>query len=156
MTNLSSPAIALIEEQQALQQFINVLQEEQACLLSGKVDNLPALLQTKAQVIADIGTLTQARYDQLTALSLAASEDGMRFWIATKGNASDDASYKELLSLASAAKELNRLNGLLISKNMSHNQHVLDSVQNVLGSGKFYGPDGQSSVKTRGRELGIG
>lgn len=154
--NSISPASTLIEEQEALKQFISVLQEEQACLLAEKADELPSLLQKKAEVIANIGKLTQSRYDSLTAIPLDGSEDGMQFWIATKGTKTDDASYKELLSLASAAKNLNRLNGLLISKHLSHNQQVLDSVQNVLGSGKFYGPDGQSSVKTRGRELGIG
>lgn len=154
--NSTSPAATLIEEQQALRHFITVLQEEQACLLATQVDKLPALLQTKAEIVAKIGELTQSRYDALTALSLDGSEDGMHFWIATKGKQSDDASYKELISLANAAKELNRLNGLLIGKHINHNQQVLDAVQNVLGSGKFYGPDGQSNVKTRGRELGIG
>lgn len=156
MMTSQSPASTLIDEQQAIKKFIDVLQEEQALLLAHQADTLPALLQTKAEIIAHIAQLTDARYQQLKALTLEDNEKGMHFWIATKGNAQDDASYKELLSLANAAKELNRLNGLLISKYMLHNQHILDGVQNVLGSGKFYGPDGQSNVKTRGRELGIG
>jgi flagella synthesis protein FlgN len=80
----------------------------------------------------------------------------MQQWLAQHGTAQDKTLLADMLALATTAKELNRLNGLLIGRHMSHNQQMLDAIQNVVQGGKIYGPDGQSNVKTRGRQLGIG
>lgn len=154
--NNPSPSLTLLKEQQSMQQFIQTLQQEQALLQASQIDHLPDLLKQKAEIIAAITSATDTRYKALEALSLEASEAGMRAWLASHGTEEDRAAYDELLSVATTAKELNRLNGLLIGKHMSHNQQALDSLHTTLQGGKFYGPDGQSNLKSTGRELGIG
>ena len=66
------------------------------------------------------------------------------------------ASWSELLELIKAAKEFNRVNGLLISKHMIRNQNTLQVLQGPKQGGSLYGPNGQSTLTTPTRSLVIG
>jgi flagella synthesis protein FlgN len=50
-----------------------------------------------------------------------------------------------LLSLASRARELNRVNGELIQLRMQHNALALEALMGASGTLALYGPDGQST-----------
>jgi flagella synthesis protein FlgN len=43
----------------------------------------------------------------------------------------------------------------LIGKKLSINQSALTILQGKTGTGNFYGPDGQNSIKSSGRRLGV-
>lgn len=152
----SNPAQTLPQEQQALTLLITALQKEQAVLNQEKVDDILALLSEKATIIADMTKLAEQRFVALETAGYSGSEEGMKQWMQAHGTTENKQLLDELLPAAATAKELNRLNGLLIGRHMSYNQQLLDAVQNALQGGKIYGANGQSSIKTPGRQLGIG
>jgi flagella synthesis protein FlgN len=151
-----NPAQTLPQEQQALTLLVTALQKEQALLNQEKVDDILALLTEKANIIADMTKLAEQRFIALEAAGFPGSEDGMKQWTEVHGTTEHKLLLEELLPAAATAKELNRLNGLLIGRHMSHNQQLLDAIQNALQGGKIYGPNGQSNIKTPGRQLGVG
>jgi flagella synthesis protein FlgN len=152
----SNPAYTLPQEQQALSLLVTTLQKEQASLNQAQVEDMLSLLTEKANLIADMTKLAGQRFAALEAAGFAGSEEGMKQWVEAHGTIENKQLLDELLPMAVTAKELNRLNGLLIGRHMSHNQQILDAVQNALQGGKIYGPDGQSTIKAPGRQLGIG
>ncbi|MCB5183789.1 flagellar protein FlgN [Methylobacillus gramineus] len=120
-----------------------LLKREQASLIKVDVDTMEALLNEKAQVLQDLSTATQDRYKTVSSLGFAADEHGLANWLAGQ-DASTQQSWARFNALVDQAKELNRLNGILINKHFNRNQNVL----NTLGrssSNQFYGPNGQSS-----------
>jgi flagella synthesis protein FlgN len=64
--------------------------------------------------------------------------------------------WKALLEVAGKAKELNRVNGLLIGQHMTRNQQALNILQGAPAAGTMYGPDGQNASATSTRRLVIG
>ena len=58
--------------------------------------------------------------------------------------------------MARQAKEINRVNGLLISSHIARNQSALNVLRVQTGSGNFYGPDGQATARGVGRGLVVG
>jgi flagella synthesis protein FlgN len=52
--------------------------------------------------------------------------------------------WKALLQLTREAKEINRLNGMLLNKHLSYTQGALNALRPVPQAGKLYGPSGQT------------
>jgi flagella synthesis protein FlgN len=82
----------------------------------------------------------------------------MQAWIDSgSANDRDFASAKkrwaELISLTQSAKELNRVNGLLIGSHMARNQSALNALQSGQNGGNVYGPNGQPSRNMPSRSL---
>jgi flagella synthesis protein FlgN len=62
-----------------------------------------------------------------------------------------------LLELAEIANEINRVNGVLINKQMVRNQNVLNILQHGnVQDGNVYGPNGQTASKSTGRHFVAG
>ncbi|HEY4318480.1 MAG TPA: flagellar protein FlgN [Herbaspirillum sp.] len=150
---MQRPATSLAEEFTALHQLQDLLQEEQKALTEGAVDSLPELVSSKANIISQITVLADGRHQALAAIGMEASENGMQSWIEASGADAEKQQWSELLSLATEVKELNRLNGILISKHAQTNQQMMSLVGSLVGA-NFYGPDGQSSIKASARKFG--
>ena len=80
----------------------------------------------------------------------------MRDWITTQRTDEPESQWRALLAMTTEAKELNRINGMLISRHLLRNQTELNILQGKPQHSGFYGPDGQSTGKGIGRGLGIG
>jgi flagella synthesis protein FlgN len=62
-----------------------------------------------------------------------------------------------LLEIAAQAKELNRVNGLLLGQHMARNQQALNILQgNNQPAGTIYGPNGQPTSAASTRRLVVG
>lgn len=151
----ATPASTLNAEQQATQSLVLVLQREQDALAAGQPEEIAELITEKANVIATMATLADQRHQTLAAFSFDASEGGMQSWLDRDGSESEKQVWDELFALAQTARELNRLNGVLIGKQMSINQNALQILQGKSQTGNFYGPNGQSSISGTGRRLGV-
>ncbi|MDY7578293.1 flagellar protein FlgN [Herbaspirillum sp. RTI4] len=152
-----TPASLLKEEQQATLGLLSSLQQEQVALLQSNNALTPEIITIKAETISLMAHFAEKRHTILESLGFEASEQGMQSWIDQDGNADILSTWKQILETATAARELNRLNGMLISKQLAFNQNTLDILQGKpLGGSNFYGPDGQSNLKPGGRTLGIG
>ncbi len=148
---ITAMATYLKKEIEGATELLYVLQEEQNHLLSPRIDELEPLVAKKANLVAQLSQYTRDRYDLLKKSGHEATLAGMNGWIENaKSRELDTAQLQEnwnkLISLSQSAKELNRLNGLLISTHMTRNQQALailhGSSQQNTG---MYGPDGHPS-----------
>ena len=156
----ANPAQNLSQELDAARQLTDLLKREQQQLIEAEIENLSAIVQEKAVLIARLSELAAARMDTLTQLGYDANEASMQKWfdsLSSSGinRAAAKKSWDDLLTLVSAAKEINRTNGLLIGTHMSRNQATLQVLQGNQ-SGQVYGPDGQASMQASRRNLIIG
>lgn len=154
MNTHSNPASKLQEETATAQALLELLKQEQARLIAADIDQLPALIEEKARLVTRMTELAHHRYQALAAAGFEPRETGMQTWI-DKEPAASGQSWNHLIALAQAAKEMNRINGILINKHISNNQMTLTVLQGGNGQ-TFYGPNGQSSIKTTVRGLAIG
>jgi len=152
---MSNPASNLPLEKAALVRLIGKLQQEQALLSEASAEGMTDIISEKANIVAEMTTLAGNRHRLLATAGYADDEAGMQKWMNEQGSDADKDVWADLFELAQDAKELNRINGLLIGKKLSINQSALTILQGKTGTGSFYGPDGQSSIKSSGRRLGV-
>lgn len=153
-----SPFATLSDEITLLNSLIGLMKQEQAFLVSADTDGLNSLMQQKTLWIDDMGKLAARRHQQLAAAGFEAADSGMPAALAGARDGAAAAHWQQLLDLAREAKELNRLNGMLINKQMSHNQGLIDAMRVPAGAADtgFYGPSGQATVATGTRKLVVG
>jgi flagella synthesis protein FlgN len=154
----TSPANSLSDEHQAVRALNQLLQLEQEKLIAADIEAIPALIESKAQAAVHMAELAGTRHKLLAQAGFDASESGMKDWLASAAaSASAKKSWDELIALVEAGKELNRVNGTLISKQMVRNQNVLNILQHGTVQGtNVYGPDGQTASKSVGRHIVVG
>jgi flagella synthesis protein FlgN len=154
----TSPADSLSEEHKAVLVLTQLLQQEQEQLIQANIDGVAALTEEKAKAAARMAELANMRHNALAAAGFDAAESGMKAWAESAG-ASQEArhSWSELLTLAEAAKEINRVNGILIGKQMVRNQNALNVLQyGDAQPANVYGPNGQTTSKPVGRSIVVG
>jgi flagella synthesis protein FlgN len=154
---MQTPASTIAEEREAAQRLVDLLTQEQAHLVDADVEALTRLTDEKARIAEQMARLSKGRHEALAAAGWAGSEAGMQMWMKNDpASAAHFAAWNGLLELAKAAKELNRVNGLLIGQHMGRTQTALNVLQGSARGGSFYGPDGQSSTKLGSRSLVVG
>ncbi len=154
----TNPANSLNEEHKAVRALTQLLQQEQEQLVAGNIEAIAALIEPKAKAAVHMAELTAGRHKALAKAGFEADESGMKAWLATPvASATAQKSWDELIALAEVGKELNRINGTLINKQMVRNQNVLNILQhgNVQGNA-VYGPDGQTANKSVKRHIVAG
>lgn len=150
-------AAKLNEEQVAARHLVALLTREQAQLIEADIDGLTVTTNEKAKAVAQMTELAMARHRALGGSGYDANEAGMRAWVdATPEGAAAAKAWGELLALATAAKELNRTNGMLINTHMIRNQGAINALQVNAQGGSFYGPDGQATARAVGRGVVVG
>lgn len=152
----NTPASTLQDETQAARTLLELLKQEQAQLIAADINALTALTDEKTRAIARISELASRRYATLAAAGFEAQETGMQAWLEKSAQSKFRQVWDELLSLAQSAKEMNRINGLLINKHLANNQQALNILRGGQTGQSFYGPNGQSATNTRARGLAIG
>lgn len=153
----ASPTATLADETGAAGQLLQLLQQEQQCLVGGDVGGLEKLVAEKATLVGRMTELAQRRYRALADAGHEPSETGMKAWLEKSGAASDaKRAWNELLTTAESAKELNRVNGMLINQHLARNQGALNILQGTPQTGNLYGPNGQSTLGRGRRSLVIG
>lgn len=142
---MASLADLITAEANAVSAFVLLLQQEQEALKKGNADALPAIIEQKNLAVANLAPISSARNACLAQAGLAADRFGVEKWL--EMNPKDtrtQTSWLKLQTLATEARELNRLNGELIRLRMSHNSRMLES---LLASNRqdLYGANGQTS-----------
>jgi flagella synthesis protein FlgN len=156
-TLAASPAEIFNEEREAVHRLLELLRQEQTHLIDADVDGLAKVTEQKATTATHMSALAKRRHHMLAAAGFEATESGMQAWAdSPAASTSDRDSWKGLLELAQSAKELNRVNGLLISQHIGRNQAALNVLHGAHGGSSFYGPNGQSTTKIGSRRLVVG
>lgn len=156
---MHNPITTLRDEQQLITSLVGLMQQEQQCLVSADTDALTALTPQKSSFVHQMAALASQRHQALGAAGFAASEAGMEDWLASAaGDAEARTLWLGLLASTREAKELNRVNGMLINKQMTHTQVVLNAMRTPAGGADntVYGPSGQTTGGGPSRRFVVG
>jgi flagella synthesis protein FlgN len=81
----------------------------------------------------------------------------MEPWLAVGGNDELRAQWDGLLALTREAKELNRVNGMLVNKQLAHTQGMLNALRPAgSDAAAVYGPGGQAMPSGLSRRFVVG
>jgi len=154
----ASPHTTLQDELKTITCLIDLMKQEQQFLVAANTDGLATLTPLKTQLIDHMAALATQRHQSLAQEGFAASETGMTSWLVRMSNPTIDAGWQQLLARTADAKELNRVNGMLINKHMAHNQGLINAMRTPAGAAdtSFYGPQGQTTAVTGKRRLVVG
>jgi flagella synthesis protein FlgN len=142
----TSPHQTLPAEHQHISSLVELMKQEQQYLVALDADGLAGLTPKKNALLQELAALSKERHAALAAAGCEGSEAGMEPWLAVAGNPEQRAQWEDLLALTREAKELNRVNGMLINKQLAHNQGVLNALRTPAGTqaGAIYGATGQT------------
>ncbi|MGV7209025.1 flagella synthesis protein FlgN [Oxalobacteraceae bacterium A2-2] len=146
-----SPINSLREETKVMAALLDVLRQEQQCLIAADIDTLATLTAGKSALVGQMSQLSQLRHQALEQAGHFNQDAGMDAWIAASGETEALPMWQSLLEQTRAAKELNRVNGMLINKQMSYTQGALDALRPRGSSAAVYGPSGLTSSAPRSR-----
>jgi flagella synthesis protein FlgN len=154
----ASPISTLRDEQTLIATLLKLMKQEQQCLVNADTDGLTAITPQKSQLINQMSQLSSLRLQALGAAGFAAREAGMDAWLAGSPDPAAATLWQELLVLTREAKELNRVNGMLINKQMNYNQNLINAMRTPAqgADNSFYGPSGQPTAGGPSRRYVIG
>ncbi len=142
----------LASEGEAIAGFVALLKQEQAALSQGQTEGLPALIERKNELAAELGVLANQRNSELSRHGLANDQAGIAAWRAEHPQDEEvPRLWQDILRQAAEAKDLNRLNGELIALHLDHINRALEALRGGHQSLALYGPDGQTTTHKRGR-----
>ena len=154
---IASPGATLRDEQQVIGSIVELMKTEQQLLIRADADGLSTLTPNKLQLAQRAATLSRVRHKALAAAGFPAGEAGMAPWLAIGGNAAHRAEWDRLLELTHEAKELNRVNGMLVNRQLGQAQAALGELRGPnAGAAGVYGKGGQTLSAGPSRRFAIG
>ncbi|WP_426211673.1 flagella synthesis protein FlgN [Massilia sp. TWP1-3-3] len=154
----ASAHTTLQDELKLINCLIDLMKQEQQCLVAADTDGLGTLTPRKTELVEQLGTLAAQRHASLQQDGCDGSEAGMQAWVKRLNNPAIQANWQHVLEKMRAAKELNRINGMLINKQMTHNQNLIQAMRtpsHAVDTG-FYGPSGHATPVSGKRPLVVG
>lgn len=145
-------AVLIGEERTGLQQFIALLQQEEALLIAGKIDALTSLAEEKTRLYRTLQRVSDDRTVMFSRVGARVTNENIRLALGSLPAAL--TSWEEVVTLAGEAKERNRLNGQLILERLQNNQQALSTLLAAAEHPQIYGQDGQSRPTAGSRHLG--
>jgi flagella synthesis protein FlgN len=153
----ASPGATLRDEQQVIGSIVELMKTEQQLLISADADGLSTITPNKLQLAQRAATLSRVRHKALAAAGFPAGEAGMEPWLAVGGNDELRAEWNRLLELTREAKEINRVNGMLVNRQLSQVQAALNELRGPAGNAAgVYGPGGQTVSAGPSRRFAVG
>jgi flagella synthesis protein FlgN len=143
--------ICIQNESDAMATLVEVLRLEQAALTQAPslelMEEINAITQKKNGQIVTINQLGKLRKTEIARLGFAVTDSATPQWL--QDQAQKDC-WNKLVGHTRKANELNRVNGLLISKHLLRNQSTLQVLyRNHQGSAapSLYGANGQANSR---------
>lgn len=132
----------LEQERKRVQEFLRLLEREQAALVAGEHDGLMSFTEQKAAQILELRRLSDSRSRLLAAHGLRADRDGMSAWIEQHADPEARRLWDEIKAMAAQVRATNEINGALVAARLKHNQSAIMALQAAAKSSGVYGPDG--------------
>jgi len=145
-TSFNQP-VTFTQDTQLVAELIALLEREQAHLVKADVAAIEAILEEKSLLLQRLNLAAKARYQLLQAHGFQSNETGMTAWVEKQAKKDIKSAWVSFQKSLAQAKELNRLNGVLISKHFNRNQELLNHLQGNNDANAVYGPDGQAKSK---------
>ncbi len=154
----ASPHSTLQDELKLINCLVDLMKQEQQFLIAANTDGLATLTPLKAQLVAQANALAARRHQCLADDNFPDSDVGMAAWLARMDNPAAASAWEQLLDRSREAKEQNRINGMLINKQLAQNQQLINAMRTPAGAADtaFYGPQGQATTPTGKRGLAVG
>jgi len=155
---MTRPNATLTAEHERIAALVELMKQEQQFLVAADADGLAGLTPRKVVLVQELAQLSRERHAALGGAGFIASEAGMEPWLAAQGDDVARASWSQLLALTAEAKELNRVNGMLINRQMAHNQTVLNALRTPTAAPEstLYGAKGQTFGTAPARRFVVG
>lgn len=150
-------AISFDDEHRLVVELHALLKAEQQALVDNDIEAIESMLDKKAELIQALSLKSHVRYQKLASEGYSADEDGMANWLIKQSQNTARSAWMGLQKLLTEAKELNRVNGMLVGKFLSRNQQVLNLIKNGgNNAASLYGPNGQSTFGRQSRGVVLG
>ncbi len=156
---MTQPTATLPAEYERISALVDLMKQEQQLLVAADALGVGELTSRKVTLVQELAQLSRERHAALGLAGYAASEAGMEPWLAAQGDEAARAVWAQLLALTANAKELNRVNGMLINRQMAHNQSVLNALRTpTTGAAEstLYGAKGQTFGSAPSRRFVVG
>ncbi|PRA26804.1 flagella synthesis protein FlgN [Pseudomonas poae] len=129
-------------QQQAIEQLVQLLEQERLALAQAKVDGerLQELTASKQAALHRLEQLEAIRSGAQLKLGYGAGRQGA---LKAAEEADCVAIWREVQALARRARELNAANGGALDTRMAANQRIVGFLNTVVGN-SLYGPDGRT------------
>lgn len=144
-------AVSLVQDAKLLDSLLSLLTREQAHLVKADIDAIEAIIEEKSLLLQQINIAARSRYEALRVNGFDASEAGMDAWVQRQSKQNISTAWAKFQRGLAQAKEMNRLNGVLVSKNFNRNQELLNHLQGKSADDSVYGRDGQAMSKAPNR-----
>ena len=155
---MTRPNATFPAEHERIAALVELMKQEQQFLVAADADGLAGLTARKAALVQELAQLSRQRHGALGSAGFLASEGGMEPWLAAHGDDESRGAWSALLALTADAKELNRVNGMLINRQMAHNQTVLNALRTPTAAPEatLYGAKGQTFGSAPSRRFVLG
>lgn len=156
---MTRPNATLPFEHERIAALVELMKQEQQLLVAADADGVGALPPRKVALVQELAQLSRQRHAALGGAGFAASEAGMEPWLAAQGDDTARGAWAQLLLLTAEAKELNRVNGMLINRQLAHNQTVLNALRTPTAGAAdstLYGSKGQTFGSAPSRRFVVG
>lgn len=147
----STKQISFVQDAQLVGDLLETLSREQASLVMADIDAIESLMEEKAVLLQRINMTAKNRYAELAANGFEANESGMLAWLKHQAKPTVNQQWLDFQKTLSQAKEMNRLNGVLINKHFNRNQQLLNHLQGNSSAGDVYGKNGQARSYAQAR-----
>lgn len=148
-TSLKPVSFAL--DAQLAEELLATIRNEQSALIKADINAIEQLLDEKSAVLQRMNSAVLSRYEALAANGFEANEDGMSEWLKVQSKPALNQAWVTFKKNLVQAKELNRLNGILISKQFNLNKQLLNHLQGNSASGDVYSRNGQAKSQSGSR-----
>lgn len=156
---MTQPSATLPAEHERISALVDLMKQEQQLLVAADADGLGELIPRKAVLVQELAQLSRERHAALGRAGFPAAEAGMAPWLAAQGDEAARGEWARLLARTADAKELNRVNGMLINRQMAHNQTVLTALRTPTAGAAdstLYGAKGQTFGSAPSRRFVLG
>jgi flagella synthesis protein FlgN len=152
MTLLTSTQhISFEQDAQLVESLLETLSREQTSLVIADIDSIEALIEEKSVLLQSINITAKSRYAALAANGFEPSEVGMLAWLKHQAKPAINELWESFQKTLNQAKEMNRLNGMLINKHFNRNQQLLSHLQGNSSASDVYGKNGQAKSQSPSR-----
>lgn len=147
----SKQAISFEQDAQLVNSLLELLTREQSSLVVVDVDGIEALMEEKSELLQRINLAAKSRYSALAVSGFESNESGMTAWLKSQSYPALNAAWEKFQKSILQAKEMNRLNGILIGKHFNRNQQLLNHLQGNSSAGAVYSKSGQAKSNATSR-----
>ncbi len=139
-----------------MQDLLDCIRSEQQSLTKDSLQEVSALLEQKAALVAQLANLSARRHALLVQHGWPNGEIGMQAWLEAHPDTTVSDTWNTLLDQVRLAKDLNHTNGLIINTQLNRKHQALHILTGNTALEKLYGADGQPNrpAFNRGHVIG--